>query len=300
MGQKRKRPVEWATLGLIIACYGVWALGTTVLAVWSLPLAILVTGLAIGFFSSLQHEVIHGHPTRWDLVNQALSFPALTLVIPFQRYRDTHLAHHKDATLTDPFDDPESNYLDGGLWDRLNTLTQATLRFNNTLVGRLTVGVIVGQVHFMASEWRALRAGDRRVIEGWLWHIPALGLVALWIGAVGHMPVWAYLAAAYLGLALMKIRTFLEHQAHEKARGRTVIVEDRGPLAFLFLNNNLHVVHHMHPTVPWYALPRLYAENRDRYLMRNDGYRYGSYGEVFRRYMFRSKDPVAHPLWRRG
>ena len=54
--------------------------------------------------------------------------------------------------------------------------------------------------------------------------------------AVSEMPFWAYLLSAYLGLSLLKIRTFLEHQAHEKARGRTVIIEDRGPLALLFLN----------------------------------------------------------------
>ena len=31
----------------------------------------------------------------------------------------------------------------------------------------------------------------------------------------------------------------------------------------------------------------------------NQGYRYGSYREVFRRYFWRAKDPVPHPLMRR-
>jgi 8-oxo-dGTP pyrophosphatase MutT (NUDIX family) len=30
---------------------------------------------------------------------------------------------------------------------------------------------------------------------------------------------------------------------------------------------------------------------------RNDGYRYASYGEIFRRHLFRAKDPVPHPLY---
>jgi fatty acid desaturase len=75
-----------------------------------------------------------------------------------------------------------------------------------------------------------------------------------------------------------------------------VIIEDRGPLAFLFLNNNFHAVHHAHPGVAWYALPRLYASRRGEFLQRNLGYRYASYGEVMRRYLFRPKDPVAHPF----
>ena len=71
-------------------------------------------------------------------------------------------------------------------------------------------------------------------------------------------------------------------------------------MALLFLNNNLHVVHHMHPRVAWYRLPRLFAENRARYLRRNDGYYYRSYAEVFRKHFLRAKDPVPHPLWPDG
>ncbi|MEL6683026.1 MAG: fatty acid desaturase, partial [Pseudomonadota bacterium] len=108
-----------------------------------------------------------------------------------------------------------------------------------------------------------------------------------------------YFIAAYLVMSLLKLRTFLEHQAHERASGRSVVIEDRGPFALLFLNNNLHVVHHMHPSVPWYDLPALYRLRKDHYLRRNGGYVYRSYGEVFARYFWRRKDPVAHPLWRR-
>ena len=294
------RRAEWPTLALVVLCYGLWGLGTTWLSGWFLPAGIVVTMLAVALHSSLTHEVIHGHPFRSEGLNAALVFPALALCIPYLRFRDTHLAHHVDAILTDPYDDPESNYLDPGVWERLPGWLRAVLRFNNTLAGRLLIGPAVGQVAFMADDWRAIRTGDRRVLAGWLWHIPALVPVIWWLAAVAQMPLWAYLLAAYGGLSILKIRTFLEHRAHERARGRTVIVEDRGPLALIFLNNNLHVVHHMHPRVPWYRLPALYAANRARYLASNEGYAYRSYAEVFRHHFLRAKDPVPHPLWRRG
>jgi len=79
-----------------------------------------------------------------------------------------------------------------------------------------------------------------------------------------------------------------------------VIIEDRGPLAFLFLNNNLHVVHHMNPHAAWYQLPALYRAGKQRYQASNDGYVFRSYGAVFARYFLRTKDPVAHPLWPQG
>ncbi|MBF9032594.1 fatty acid desaturase [Rhodobacterales bacterium HKCCE3408] len=287
--------VEWPTVWLVAGCYLVWGLGITVAAVFWLPGAIALTALTIALHASIQHEIIHGHPLPSRGWSQALVFPSLNLAIPYLRFRDTHLAHHQDANLTDPYDDPETNYLDPEVWAKLPVWLRAVLSANNTLIGRLLIGPVVAQVTFMAADARAIARGDGRVAAAWGWHVLAsaaiLGLV--WLSP---MPVWAYLVAAYAGLSILKIRTFLEHQAHERARGRTVVIEDRGLLAFLFLNNNFHVVHHMHPRVPWYRLPKLYFANRDKYLTRNFGYRYGSYGEIFRRYLWRAKDPVAHPL----
>ena len=128
-------------------------------------------------------------------------------------------------------------------------------------------------------------------------HGAGLVLLGLWLAFVAVMPVWAYLLADYLALAVLRIRNFLEHRAHEMARSRTVVIEDRGPLSLLFLNNNFHVVHHMHPNVPWYDLPTLYAARRAHFLRRNDGYVYRNYAEIFRKYLWHAKDPVPHPIW---
>ena len=124
--------------------------------------------------------------------------------------------------------------------------------------------------------------------------VPNWALIWLWL--IGTMPFATCVAAAYLAFSILKIRTFLEHRANERVRGRSVVVEDRGPLAFLFLNNNLHALHHANPRVAWYRLPALYAERRAQVLERNEGYAYRSYAEVLRRYLLRTKDPVPHPL----
>ncbi|MCZ0811781.1 MAG: fatty acid desaturase [Pseudomonadota bacterium] len=290
---------EWPTLLLLVACYGGWALGTTWAAALWLPLGMVMTALCVALHSSLSHEALHGHPMRDARLNEALVFPALNLVVPYRRFRDTHLAHHRDEHLTDPYDDPESNYLDPAVWARLPGWLRRVLALNNTLAGRLLLGPLVGQVAFMRDDLRAMRAGAPGVLSAWLWHVPAVLLVLWWLVAVAQMPVWAYLLSVYAALSILKIRTFLEHRAHDKARGRTVIIEDRGPLALIFLNNNLHVVHHMNPKVPWYRLPALYAAHRAHYLGRNEGYLYRSYGEIFRRHFLRAKDPVPHPLWPR-
>lgn len=288
--------MEWPTLALLTTTYVFWGLSTSWL--WSVSplLAVIFTGILIAQFSSLQHEALHGHPFRSARFNEALVTPALTLTVPFGRFRDLHLAHHHDPILTDPYDDPESNFLDPAAWERVSAPMRWLLTLNNTLLGRIVVGPLYGNVLFLAGELHELRGGNRRVARDWLLHALGMAPVVGWLWFAA-MPWWGYLLAAWIGHGLLKIRTYLEHRAHEAARARTVVIEDRGPLALLFLNNNLHVVHHMHPQVAWYRLPALYAANRAHYLRRNEGYIYRSYAEVFRRYLLRVKDPVAHPLW---
>lgn len=297
-GAGSMRDVEWPTLALLLAVYALWALATTWVAALWLPLGILLTMLAIAQHSSLTHEVLHGHPFRNQRLNEATVWPCLGLFVPYARFRDTHLAHHRDALLTDPYDDPESNYLDPVVWARLPQATRAVLRFNNTLLGRVTIGPMVGMIAFWRGDWRAIRAGDSAIRRSWLWQLAAIAPVLAWVW-VSPMPLWTYGVAAYGAMSLLKIRTFLEHRAHDRASGRTVVIEDRGPLALLFLNNNYHVVHHMHPRAAWYRLPRLYAQNKAHYLSRNDAYVYRNYAQIFRRYFLRAKDPVEHPLWPR-
>jgi len=284
---------EWGTFVLILGGYAAWAgLLVAPLPLW---LAGLLLVPVIALHSSLTHEVLHGHPFRSKPLNEALMALPLTLAIPYGRFRDLHLAHHLDARLTDPYDDPESNYLDPAVWAALPRWTRALYAVNNTLLGRILLGPAIGQIRFMAEDWRLRR--DREVWLAWALHLPGVAVV-LWLVALSPLPLWVYLLAAYAALGVLKIRTFLEHRAHEKSRARTVIIEDRGPLAFLFLNNNLHVVHHMNPGAPWHRLPALYRDGKARYRASNEHYVYRSYAEVFRRYFLTAKDPVPHPLFR--
>jgi fatty acid desaturase len=290
--------VEWPTLALLLATYAIWALGTTVLWHWSPVLAVIVTGIAIAQHSSLQHEALHGHPFRNEHLDHALVFAPLGLIYPYIRFRDSHLAHHHDPILTDPYDDPESNYQDPAVWAGMSAPMKALLRANNTLLGRMVIGPFLGAIVFVGNDIRAMLRGDGRTFLAYALHGAGLVLLACWwwIGP-GEMSLTGYLLAAYLGSALLKIRTYLEHRAHEAARARTVIIESRGPLSLLFLNNNFHVVHHMHPAVAWYKLPALYAARKEHYQRRNEAYVYRSYTEIFRRYLLTPKDPVPHPVW---
>ena len=298
MTSKPVPKVEPATLALLVACYGALMLTTTVIASTALPVAMVLTVLLVTLHSSLQHEALHGHPTRKKWLNEILVFPAVGLFVPYGRFRDTHLDHHQDSILTDPYDDPESNYLDPRVWVGLPRPVQLVLRFNNTLMGRILLGPLISMIRFVTGDFRAAIGGQYKIILCWGLHFLGLVPVIWWLLAVGSMPLWAYGIAAYLGFGVLKIRTFLEHRAHVAAPARTVVIEDRGLLSLLFLNNNFHAVHHSHPGAPWYHLPALYFKDRQGFLDRNDGYFYPNYRAVLRRYFFHAKDPVPHPIYR--
>jgi len=147
----------------------------------------------------------------------------------------------------------------------------------------------------LLTEARVVRARDGDARRAWALH--GTGVIA--VAAIVHfgfgMPAWAYLGAAYLALSLLAVRSFCEHQWAEAPRGRTVIVE-RSLLGLLFLNNNIHLVHHTHPGLPWYALPAAYRARRDEWQAINGGYVFRGYGAVMRAFGWRAKEPVVHPM----
>ena len=294
-----RRETEWPTVALLIGVHAAWALILLHGAHLPQVLAMLALAPLLTLHSSLQHEVLHGHPFGNPRADEAAVSLPLGLLIPYRRFRDQHLAHHHDPNLTDPYDDPETNYVDPAVWERMSPATRLILRANNVLLGRMVVGPFVSLWLLYAGDARAIRRGDRAVADAYGRH--ALGAAPVLAAVVlSDLSLWTYLGACWLCLSILKIRTFLEHQAERMPRERSVVIEDRGPLAFLFLNNNFHAVHHAHPRLAWYRLPAAYAADRAAVLRRNGGYRYASYRSVIRDHLLRAKDPVAHPFWTWG
>lgn len=286
---------DWPTIALFVSCAGLWIWALSLPEGW-IWLQIPTLVLALTLHSSLSHEILHGHPFPSARAGTLLGLFQPGLFVPYLRFRVLHLAHHRDANLTDPYDDPETQYLDPRVWRRLPWWLKRVLRWNNTLLGRMVVGPLFGTLAFVRDDLRAIRRGEAQVAWHWIAHLPSI-LLTLWLVSLVALPLWAYLLACYGALSVLRIRTFLEHRAHQRSCARSVVIEDRGLLALLFLNNNFHAVHHMYPSVAWYHLPALYRAQRDRVLRINDGYVYRSYGQIFRSYFVRAKEPVAHPLW---
>ncbi|QPC95207.1 fatty acid desaturase [Mesorhizobium sp. INR15] len=285
---------------LAFFCYGTWfAAG---LFLWpSYPiLALIVMAVTLALQSSIMHEVLHGHPTRNALVNEAFVFLPIGVTWPFRRFKTIHLRHHADERLTDPLDDPESYYQALWMHEDMPSWMKFLLKVNNTMAGRLVLGPWLSCIGFFIDDAKHVIAGDKPICKAWLLHAIGLAIVLPIVQFGFGIPVWLYvLVPVWLGQSLISIRTYAEHQWSEHPEGRTVIIE-RTPLSFLFLNNNLHFVHHKSPTVAWYQLPKLFRDRRDEWLRMNNGYAYPNYFALIKAYAFKPKEPIIHPVLRRA
>lgn len=295
----RVEGVEWPTVCLCAVIYLSWMMltaGHGAIPVWGL---FVLGGLVAAWHASFQHEATHGHPTRSAVINACLAGPSLLLWLPFGLFRREHLRHHENDAYTDPIDDPESFYVLEGDWRAMDPVRQGLLLLNNTLAGRMLIGplLVVGVVAWRQA-WLVGR-GDRQAIRDWLPHLLGLTLVLGWLVLVVEMPLWLYvLCFSYPGTALLLLRSFNEHRPHLGHAKRTAIVEAGPLLSLLFLNNNLHAVHHSEPALPWYRLAAAYRARRAEVLEENGGFLFAGYRDIAQRFLFRAKDHPVHPIRR--
>lgn len=288
------RRVEGPTLILAAAIYGLWGVALVAPPWIGWGGSLILGAWAIAWHASLQHEILHGHPTPWRWVNALLAWPPLSLWLPYCAYRESHLVHHCDERLTDPLADPETWYWTADDWAALNPVARRLVAAQQTLLGRLTLGPAWVMGTFWRRQARRLRAGEGEAWRRLLIHLLlTVGVITL-VWAAG-LPLWLYAAMVYGGTALMLLRSFAEHRASPDPAHRTAIVEDAGLLGWLFLFNNLHVVHHDHPGLPWYRLRAVYRAHRERLIAKNGGLVYRGYREVARRYGLRAHDRLIHP-----
>jgi len=142
-----------------------------------------------------------------------------------------------------------------------------------------------------------VRKGDFTHLPHWAVHVAAVAALFWFISGVCRMPWWQYcLLVAYPGLSLGLLRAFTEHRAAEDSQERTASVESNVLFGMLYLYNNLHVAHHLKPTMPWYDIPEYYRTNRAELLKGNGHFVYRGYAELAKRWMFVPVFSPVHPF----
>lgn len=292
-----EQSTEWPT---VLAIAGFWAayLATVVFG-RALPTIVTMVILALlgGFYMSLQHEVIHGHPTRWRLLNRTSVGAPLLLLQPFERYSASHLAHHA-SDITNPLDDPESFYVTPQAWIEAGGVKRWLLRANRTLAARLTIGPFFQIWQMLRFDLRLAR-NDTAVRRSWVLHAVVTTIVVAAIRSAG-LPLWMYVVGfVYGGMMCTNLRSFVEHRAVVDREPRSAVVVSNWFFGLLFLNNNLHHTHHALPGASWYRLPQLTRDLGSAELVAAGAGYHRGYLAIARKYFFRPFDQPINPLLER-
>jgi fatty acid desaturase len=284
------------TLLVAVAIYGGWLalLATQSVVPWwiTAPLA----GYVVQWHFSLQHEAIHsmrGVP-RW--LRHALVWPPIGIWFPFELYRRSHSLHHRNDHLTHPVEDTESFYHGEEEWEDYGHLWQWLLIVNQTFLGRVLVGPILRTPRFFLKEIGTMVAGNSANAGIWLRHLVGVALMLTLVKSVFDVSPLRYLVEfVYPGLMLGMMRSFTEHRWGERPNERTAVVESNWVFGLLFLWNNLHVVHHAFPTLPWWKVPSVWRQHRDLIQAHNGGFVFRGYGEIARRWFVTPNFIPVHP-----
>src|SRR5207247_1950154 len=103
-------------------------------------------------------------------------------------------------------------------WARLNPWTRMIVQLQQTLAGRVTIGVFWAIGRFLSAESRAVIRNQDGVRAVWLEHLLWCIPVIVWVKIVCGIPLSIYvLAMAIPGTALTLIRRFL-FRAHDAPR----------------------------------------------------------------------------------
>jgi fatty acid desaturase len=278
--------------------YGAWAAVIWFHEALTWWLAAPLGAYLVAWHFSLQHEAIHSFLSAPKWLRWAVVMPPLGLWLPFPLYYEAHRKHHQNTHLTEPGVDTESFYVRQADWPKLSPLRRAALTANQTLAGRVFVGPLLRLEKLVVKEFERLRRGDTSHVVHWIVHVILVAALFGYISGIAGMPWWQYvLFIALPAFGLGWVRSFAEHRYGARPGQRTAITESNPFWSLLFLNNNLHAVHHVFPKMPWWQIPGYWRAHREQVLAHNGNLLFRGYGEIARQWLVKPIFMPPHPRW---
>lgn len=229
---------------------------------WAFRIAILpVLGGLQNHLQILVHEGAHFqiHPhRRWNdfLTNLFCALPFFGLL---SHYRYFHLEHHRHVC--DPEKDPEVGFYaeQGYHFERLSRCGWLKMLFLD-VCGYHYAQFFISYNRYLHGEIRSRRMPGLTRDEKWSIAL----LIAIILGIVCLVPQGFFLLLFYLVLPqvtvlflFLKLQGYGEHVKRTNKVETCTLSHDLGLLIRFFiypLNSELHLEHHVYPTVPWYRL----------------------------------------------
>jgi ring-1,2-phenylacetyl-CoA epoxidase subunit PaaE len=276
--------LAWPTVALYVGTLALCAVEMYGLFVagWSHWLTVALGATVTFLMFSVAHESTHhaiSTNTKLNNLLGHLSMPFFVAWAVFPLLKFIHIEHHRNTNETKTVD-PDAWCEEGPRW-------QLPLRW-------ATVDLWYLIFYLRRINTRPLRESIPSVAVA----TAVIGsFVALAAAGFGQELLWAYLIPQRLGIVVLAWWfDYLPHhgltatQRQDKYRATRVRVGGERILTPLFVYQNYHLVHHLHPSVPFYRYVRAWRRNEQAYLDRN---------AAISTWFGRSLTPSEYRTWRR-
>ncbi len=244
--------VAWPTLIVHVASLGMWGFAVFSGATGALPvwLGFLLSSFAAYLSFSVMHESAHCNVGRSVWLNAMVGrLSALPLAVPFAAFRYVHLTHHQYTN--DHGKDPDG-------WSGRGPKLLLPLRW-------------LTQDFYQYVVWlKAARHRPRREIVSALLNLGVIGLNIPMACATGHgfaVLLFWLLPGRLAKCILSYLFDYAPHRPYEFTRAEdqyraTHIVG--GPLLTIpMVYQNYHLIHHLHPSIPFYRMGLAWRLRKD-------------------------------------
>ncbi len=281
---ERVPALAWPTAALYLGTAGLFALEMAGLFAWdwshwiTVPMGAAVTFLMFSVLHESTHHAVSTHTRLNDLLGH-LSVPFVVAWATFPLVKFIHIEHHRNTN------EPKS--IDPDAWCDEGPWWQLPFRW-----ATVDLWYVIFYLRRLPSRPRAEVAATLT-----LFTVVIGAFVTLATAGYGSALLWGYLIPQRFGiLVLAWWFDYLPHhglrttQREDKYRATRVRVGGEKVLTPLFVYQNYHLVHHLHPSVPFYRYVRAWKRNEEAYLDRN---------AAISTWFGRSLTPSEYRTWRR-
>jgi ring-1,2-phenylacetyl-CoA epoxidase subunit PaaE len=252
--------IAWPTIALLLAAAGLAAASTLLGLDGTLPapVSVLLNAIASYLFFTVAHDAAHSSASSNRTLNLwigRVSTPFITPSASFGVWRFIHMQHHRFTNHEDG-SDPDHYTMEGPAWQR--PLRWVTVDFN--------------YLAFYARRFGGRPLSEK--VESIVQSVVVLALMALVIARGSFVDLLFYvlipqrLALLWLAFAFDYLPHHGLHLRPEQDRLKTTRnrIGSEPWLSPLLLYQNYHLVHHLHPVVPFYRYIRVWRRNEEAYL----------------------------------
>ncbi|MEU6138568.1 fatty acid desaturase [Nocardioides sp. NPDC047086] len=258
---ERVPTISWPIVGIFSGAIAVFAASTWAALAERLPVpvTVLLSAAAIFVLFTVLHDAAHYSVSTHRWVNVAFGRVAMFFVSPlisFKSFAFIHIEHHRNTN--DDDNDPD-HFVSGASWwqvpFRFPLMDLPYLSFLVRNVRRRPRAEVLETVFLMITATAVIIAAG---FNGQLWTLAVVYLIPERI-AIFVLAWW------FDWLPHHDLEDTQQENRYRATRNR---VGSEWVLTPLLLSQNYHLVHHLHPSIPFYRYVAAWRRNEEAYLER--------------------------------